>query len=100
MRTSITYINNRKKLIDEMIDARGYIYCKCCNITNAFKFHTHHIIFRSEKPNHKHLHNKENLIICCNECHNDFHNNKSLRNNLVENRKLYLLFGNDVRNKQ
>jgi len=99
MNTNRIYINNRKELINDMLEFKGYVYCEFCNSSNSFKFHSHHIIFRSEKPNHVNLHDKENLIIVCDKCHEIFHNEKSLRNRLVEDRKLYKLFGNDVRNK-
>jgi hypothetical protein len=93
------YLKNRKELFDNMIEERGYIYCEDCNTSNAFKFHTHHIIFRSEKPLHKDMHNKLNLINLCNICHDRYHDDKGFRNKLVEERGLNKLFGSDVLNK-
>jgi len=93
------YIKNRKELKEKIINEVGYVCCENCFTSNSLKWETHHIIFRSEKPLHKHLHDKENLIFLCIKCHNEFHKKKSIRNNIVENRKLNLLFGNDVLNK-
>lgn len=91
---------NRKEIIDSMINSVGYVYCQSCNTSNSPRFEAHHLIFRSEKPNHKNLHDKENILLVCIKCHNEFHKNKSKRNEIVENRNLQLLFGNDVLNKK
>ena len=103
MRTSKrTAVGNRKfqktiKAIKErMIDERGYIYCQNCGTNQSLRFEGHHIIYRSEKPNHPNLHDKENAILLCIECHNDFHKHKSKRDLLVRVRKLNKLFGEDV----
>lgn len=90
---------NKKKLKQRLIDERGHLYCEHCNAGNAIKFETHHIIYRSEKPNHEQLHCIENLLHVCILCHNKFHKKKGLRNNIVEARKLHLIFGQDVLNK-
>lgn len=88
-----TYTKNRAKLIDDMTWDYGYIFCQKCQTSNAFKFECHHIIFRSEAPNHPKLHDKANLIIVCSQCHNDLHNHKHIREGLVKERKLDKLFG-------
>ena len=88
----MNYKKNRQSLIDDMINNVGYIYCQHCKRSNAFKFHCHHIMFRSEKPNHKNLHNRLNLLILCDTCHSDFHNNKPLRNKYIIDRNLKELF--------
>ena len=85
-------IKNSKELKQKMIDECGYIYCQNCNTSNSPRFETHHIIFRSEKPLHEHLHSKSNLIILCIKCHNDFHAHKSKRVSLVEDRNLMDIF--------
>jgi hypothetical protein len=90
---------NNKEIRQAQIQAVGHIYCENCKTSNSPRFEGHHLIFRSEKPLHQHLHDKENIYILCIGCHNEFHKNKSMRNHLVEDRKLYLLFGEDVRNK-
>jgi 5-methylcytosine-specific restriction endonuclease McrA len=87
------YSKNRQELIDEMMEEEGRVYCKICNTFNSFKFHCHHIIFRSEVRCHPEKHNKRNLIILCNECHENYHNDKHLRDDLVELRNLKQLFG-------
>lgn len=89
---------NRDEMKQEMMDNYGFLFCERCNISNT-RFETHHIIYRSEKPKHTHLHDKRNLIHLCVPCHNFFHNKKSNRNSLVEQRGLHELFGNDVLDK-
>jgi len=84
---------------DKMISEKGYIYCEECKTSKSFRFEHHHIVYRSEKPRHEFLHDPRNLITLCIKCHNYYHKHKSHRNPLVESRKLYELFGNDVRNK-
>lgn len=91
------YEKNRQELIDEMQDKYGYIFCQHCQKSKGvYKFEVHHIIYRSEAPEHPELHNKRNLIILCNKCHKDgtdsFHNQKEKRNYLIVQRKLYQLF--------
>lgn len=92
------YQKVRDELKKEMVDREGFLYCERCKASNV-RFETHHIIFRSEKPNHEHLHSKENLIHLCVLCHNHYHKKKGNRNQLVLDRGLEKLFGNDVLNK-
>ena len=93
------FIKQSKAIRGDMVSDVGYIYCENCNTSNSIKFECHHLIFRSEKPLHESLHKRVNLILLCIQCHNDFHKTKSLRNDIVNDRKLGLLFGNDVLNK-
>lgn len=88
------YSENRSELINEMMDKYGYLYCQKCGQNHCgFKFETHHIVFRSEAPDHPMLHSKRNLIIVGSDCHRDFHRDKSNRNKLVVDRDLETLFG-------
>ena len=87
--------NEYKRLLFEK---HGYLYCEKCGKTKV-KLESHHIIYRSEKPNHEHLHSLRNIILVCVKCHNWFHNSKGNRDYLVELRGLGELFGNDVLNK-
>jgi 5-methylcytosine-specific restriction endonuclease McrA len=93
------YKKERPKIVDKQLFEHGYTFCQHCNSSDAFKFHVHHIVFRSEKPNHTHINYPLNLIIVCDSCHNDFHANKGLRNKLVRDRELYEVFGTDILNK-
>lgn len=93
------FLRTRNLMREKMINDFGYIFCERCGTTTSYQFEMHHIIYRSEKPNHEHLHNKLNLINLCIECHNWYHKAKANRNELVEERKLYELFGEDVRNR-
>lgn len=76
----------------KFLNEHEYLYCELCGISNAIRYETHHIIFASEKPKHKELHNNKNLILLCIGCHNELHKHKLLRNNLVQDRGLNELF--------
>ena len=93
------FMKNAKEIEHCMIEDLGYIYCEQCGTSKSLRFERHHIIYRSEKPNHINLHDKENILIVCIKCHNELHKHKGLRNTIVESRKLNELFGNDVLNK-
>jgi hypothetical protein len=90
---------NAKAIKDRMINDVGHLYCECCKTTTSLRFEAHHIIYRSEKPNHPLLHHKKNILILCIKCHNDWHKSKGLRNSIVEQRKLHEYFGKYVLNK-
>ncbi len=97
------YTKNRKEKVQENLSSYGKLTCESCFESALkppmFKEECHHIVYRSEKPNHKEIHNKDNLIILCSECHDWIHRSKKRRNKIVEERKLFKLFGEDVRNK-
>lgn len=88
--------NNCKLLDNKMLNDKWYLYCENCWVSNSLRFEHHHIIYRSEKPKHEHLHDINNIILLCIKCHNEFHKCKWIRNDLVKKRKLNLLFWNDV----
>lgn len=89
-RGSVACGKYRKKLVTE----RGYPFCEHCGVNQSIRFEVHHIVFRSEKPRHKNLHDNYNLIHVCIECHNMFHSadGKEARQYLIESRKLRELF--------
>lgn len=93
------YLRTRNEIRANMLMEHGYLFCEKCKTNETYQWEMHHIVFRSEKPLHEHLHNKNNLINLCMKCHNWYHKEKSNRNSLVEDRKLYELFGEDIRNK-
>ena len=93
------YLRTRNQMRDRMMNDYGYIFCERCGITSTYKFEMHHIVYRSEKPNHPQIHNERNLINLCLLCHNWFHKNKSNRNEIVKQRNLSELFGNDILDK-
>ena len=93
------FTKNAKEIEAVMIEECGVKYCERCKRTDAIKYERHHIIWRSEKPLHPNLHDKENIYIVCVGCHNLYHKNKGLRDDLVEKRELHLIFGNDVLDK-
>jgi hypothetical protein len=69
-----------------------YDFCEYCGTSSSLRFETHHIVYASEAPKHKELHNFKNLIYLCIQCHNNFHSAKYTRNKLVEERGLNELF--------
>lgn len=86
------FLRNSKIIRKKQIDNLWYSYCEHCSTSNSLRFETHHIIYRSEAPKHKNLHNTRNLIRLCIRCHNDFHSKKIDRWYLVKERKLWELF--------
>lgn len=88
---------NKKLLRFQLIKEKGKLFCQKCNTDKSvFGWHVHHIVFRSEKPGHKNLHDLINLIHLCSECHDWFHEVKGRRIYLVEARRLEIVFGTDV----
>lgn len=99
-RTSENMFTRRKTTIRKRLNnEKGYLYCECCGRTQTARWEIHHIIYRSEKPNHLEIHSFLNLIHLAQECHIEFHEKKGRRNELVRQRGLDLLFGNDVLDK-
>jgi len=89
---TVKHLRACRKYRNEFLKKHNYLYCEFCGVNQSLRFETHHIIWASEKPGHKNLHNKKNLILLCIKCHNNFHKNKKLRNELVKKRKLDKLF--------
>ncbi len=83
-------------IVEKVIKETGGIKCEKCFTNKSIQFSTHHIVFRSEKPNHSELNNIKNLIYLCYECHNSFHNDKKSRNYLIKERDLETLFGESI----
>jgi len=71
--------------------AKTITWCELCGSTSK-TLEFHHIYYRSEVQNHKSKHHKKNLIRLCRDCHNEMHNKKWIRDLLVKDRKLDLLF--------
>jgi len=87
-----TFTKVCKEMNEEMMNKYWYRFCEYCWINNSLRWEHHHIVFRSEKPRHEFLHDKKNIIHVCIKCHNQFHKNKSIRDNLVKERWLDKLF--------
>ena len=102
MKDPAELVKNRKQLVSEMENTYGYIFCqkRGCGKSRSYKFEVHHIVFRSERPDHPMLHDKLNLIIVCSDCHNQkpnsFHNKKDERNYLMLERGLDKIFNISV----
>jgi 5-methylcytosine-specific restriction endonuclease McrA len=91
---------NAKAIKQAMIELNGFVSCENCGITNpTYGFEAHHLVYRSEKPLHPNLHDKENIYILCKPCHNAYHKDKGMRNQLVISRGLNAIFGQDVLEK-
>lgn len=94
--TATIHSNACRKYRNNFRKNNEYDYCERCGVSNSLRFEAHHIIFASEAPKHKELHNFKNLILLCIECHNELHKHKILRNKLVEERGLNKLFGRNL----
>ena len=78
---------NRDAIVDEMRDDYGYLFCLKCSKSSGFRnLHVHHLVFRSEAPYHPNVHDKKNLYICCDKCHDEFHKNKYVREPILASR--------------
>ena len=95
-KTSLIHFNACRRYRTKFLKDNDYGYCELCGISNPIKFETHHIVFASEAPKHKELHNFKNLIYLCINCHNNLHKHKILRNVLVEERGLNELFNRNL----
>ena len=78
-------------LTEKQFERDGYNHCERCQKSNGI-LDLHHIVFRSEAPNHENLNNELNLIILCRDCHNWFHSAKHHRIPWVTSRELWVLF--------
>ena len=95
--TKKEFRKNCEDIKNEMLENYGYVMCQQCQTTDSFKFENHHLVYRSEKRGHKNLHDKANLIFLCSDCHSFMHSHKKeARRELVEERGLVALFGNDI----
>jgi hypothetical protein len=94
------FLRNRNEMREEMMGKYGHLLCEHCNTTQTLRFEMHHIVYRSEKPNHPNLHDKINLINLCIQCHNDYHKSKLMRENLIVERNLIKIFGSDIQYKK
>jgi len=86
---------NAKEIREDMMKEYGYYFCQNCKVNESARWETHHIVYRSRKPKHEHLHDKSNLIRCCIKCHNKLHKDKDLTIKYIKERKLNELFKDD-----
>ena len=96
---SRTCYNYRKKFEEK----HGYLFCENCNvnINGTIRFETHHIVFASEAPKHKYLHNDKNLMVLCTVCHSLFHGKKrKIRKDIVIKRGLEKLFDRQLYDRE
>jgi predicted HNH restriction endonuclease len=94
-----SYIDGRKindsscvSYVRRFLYNHDYKYCEMCGVSGCHRYEVHHIVYRSEKPNHKELNNHKNLILLCVNCHKKLHKDKKLRNGIVKKRDLEKLF--------
>lgn len=86
----ITYKKSCMYIIEKMEQKCWYKYCEHCGCNNPHSFH--HIIFRSQVPNHKNLHHPDNILLVCYNCHSYFHSRDADRGKYIKRRNLHLLF--------
>ena len=79
---------NRGEIVEDLIDEHGYLFCQMCGKSNAFQFHCHHIMSRGKFPKHPLLHDKKNLIIVCNVCHDRCHFEPEYNERTIKQRRL------------
>lgn len=84
--------NISKAIKDDIVLLYGRLVCERCKAHNTNIWDVHHIIYRSEAPKHPNLHNRNNLILLCRDCHAYYHSRKANRSELIKSRKLYELF--------
>lgn len=90
----MSFEKSKKKIIEKMFDKYGYHFCENCGRSDK-PIDVHHIIFRSEAPHHKKLHDPVNLLIVCRDCHDLAHGDKDkFRNKIVKQRGLKQIFTN------
>ena len=90
------FLISKKQIQKNIIETYGEVCCEKCYTKKSISFSTHHIIYRSEKPNHKELNNPLNLIYLCYECHESYHKNKKSRNELISFRELDKVFNEPI----
>ena len=86
------FLKNKSALKIAQIKQKGFNYCERCKAKNPYFLDAHHIVFRSERPNHPNLNDKINIILVCRECHNQFHEKKETRDEIVKERNLNQIF--------
>lgn len=79
---------NKQLLLDEL-------GCEICGRMSGVIFDRHHIVFKSERYKHPEIDNPLNIIQVCRDCHNGFHNKSISRLELIEERGLRTLFGDN-----
>lgn len=88
------FLKNSRQMREKQIEDCNSTYCELCKKHGPVE--AHHIIYRSEKPGYPELHSKKNLILLCHTHHEWIHENKQNRKQLVFDRKLNEIFGEDV----
>ena len=92
------YTKNRQIIIEKNKNKFGQLTCESCFTDKGGIFETHHIVYRSRKPKHEHIHHERNLILVCRKCHNFYHEKKGNGQHLIYERNLTELFGNSILN--
>lgn len=89
-----TFLRNARLLRKIQIENYNSTYCELCKKFGQVE--AHHIIYRSEKPGFPELHSRMNLILLCHYHHEWIHESKQNRKQLVIDRGLDKIFGDDV----
>ncbi len=95
--STIKHHNACREYRTAFLKENDYLYCEICKRSDSIRYETHHIVYASEAPKHKELHNFKNLIVLCIKCHNDFHGKKrEIRKDIVIKRGLEKLFDRNL----
>lgn len=70
--------------------------CQICGVTTAMAYDIHHIVYRSEAPNHPKLNDPINMVFVCRSCHNYLHYRKNKRDSIVKERGLEEVFNKQL----
>lgn len=81
----------KRSIFWDMIHEKWYTYCEEC-LKKSTSLELHHIVKRSEVPNHPKKHSKINSLILCRSCHELYHKDSKIRNKLIISRKLWEYF--------
>lgn len=92
-RSQAVFETQAKKKLKKNFDLKWFLWCEKCKETGHDKYDVHHIIYRSEEPDHENLHHLDNLIVLCRPCHDEAHRHKhERRRDIAEIRQLDRLF--------
>lgn len=83
----------KKRLWNRSHLSKVYSWCALSHISLCEgRIETHHIMYRSEVPNHPSLHHPQNLLLVCRKHHSWLHEKKDRRKTIVLSRNLHKLF--------
>ena len=86
------FVINKTLIKKKQLEEVGFQFCEHCKTSSSLIRELHHIVFRSEAPKHRAIHNIRNLILLCKKCHLLFHRDPKVRIPYIIERELWFLF--------